>query len=101
MTVVPEAIEVLELEAAAIRATQPAAAAFYEQLAHATGLLPAGVPLVAGDPLGRRCPGRPPVLARRRDHDPRLCPDSVRLPQAQRGNTRRRRDGAGRGAAGR
>ena len=90
MTVTPEAIEVLELEAAAIREAQPAAAAYFEQLAHATGLLPAGVPLIAATQHGRRRTGRPPFLARRRDHDPRLCPDSVRLPQAQRGNTRRR-----------
>ncbi len=87
MTATPEAIEVLELEAAAIQDAQPAAADFLELVAASFGLLPAGVPLVAAVQHGRRRTGRPPFLAR---HDPRVCPDSVRLPQAQRGNTRRR-----------
>ncbi len=96
MSVVPEAIEVLELEAAAIRATQPAAAAYFERLAHATGLLPAGVPLIAVTQHGRRRTGRPPFLHRTRGHDPRNCPDSVRLPRGSRRETGTRQIAAAR-----
>ena len=60
MTVTPEGIEVLELEADAIRDAQPAAAAFLERVVHATGQRPA-----------RRPEGIIP-----RDHERTLCPKS-------------------------